>query len=91
MTKKLGAIFGNDAVEVSASKGVFVLKIGNSEMKAKPLMLAAQTRKEMVVIIKDIQDALSDICWELESYNGFFTGFDPDPVPEETKEEGADE
>lgn len=91
MAKKLGAIFGNDMVEVSASKGVFVLKIGASEGKTKPLILAAPTRKQMLETIKEIQGTLSDICWELDTYSGFFAGFDPDPEQDGTNKEGADE
>lgn len=91
MAQKIQAVYGNDVIQVSAKKGEFTLRISDCELKATALILTATNRRDMIDIISQIQDELTQIRWELDGYKGFLDGFDPDPEPEEAKEEGAEE
>lgn len=77
--------YGSDKVSLFAEDGQFDLVIGSIGVIA-----STKTKQDMGDVICEIRNDLHDILWELESYSGFFAGFDTtDPEQEETKEEGA--
>lgn len=79
MAKKIQAVYGDDTIQVSAKPGDFTLRISDCELKATALLKTANSRREMIEIIRRIEETLSEIRWELDSYKGFLDGFDPEP------------
>lgn len=79
MAQKIMAIYGDDTIQVSATQGEFTLRISDCEMKSTALLKTANSRREMIGIIRRVEETLSQIRWELDSYKGFLDGFDPEP------------
>lgn len=78
MVRKLQAAFGDDSIQVSATKGEFTLRISDPELKSSALKKTSHTRQEMADIIVEMQAALWEIRYELDAALGMFNGFDPD-------------
>lgn len=88
MVGKLQAAFGNDNIQVSATKGEFTLRISDPELKSSAFKATAHTREEMAEIIENMRNTLWEIKYELDTALGMFNGFDADP---EEPEGGAEE
>ena len=86
MVRKLQAAFGDDWIQVSATKGEFTLRISDPELKSSALKKTAHTHQEMSDIIGKMQAALYGIRYELDAALGMFNGFDLDDL-----EGGAEE
>ena len=80
MVRKLQAAFGDDSIQVSATKGEFTLRISDQELKSSAFKATAHTRQEMSDIIGKMQAKLYGIRYELDTALGMFNGFDPDDL-----------
>ena len=78
MVRKLQAAFGDDSIQVSATKGEFTLRISDQELKSSAFKATAHTREEMAEIIEKMRNTLWEIKYELDTALGMFNGFDAD-------------
>lgn len=83
MARKIRAVYGDDAVQLDASNGRFELRISDPHSVCDAFVRTATSKAEMVEAIKEVEDTLARIRWELDTYRGFLYGFAPEEGVEE--------